>query len=91
MLAIRLKRMGAKKKPFYRVVVSDSRKTPKARFIESLGYYNPCTEPPDVNIDSEKAMEWVSKGAQLSNTVKSLLKTPVTAVPSDDAANTDAQ
>lgn len=91
MLAIRLKRMGAKKKPFYRVVVSDSRKTPKGRFIESLGHYNPCTEPPEVSIDREKAMEWVRKGAQVSDTVKSLLDAPAPEAKSDDAAASDSQ
>jgi small subunit ribosomal protein S16 len=91
MLAIRLKRMGAKKKPFYRVVVSDSRKTPKGRFIEALGHYNPCTEPPEVTIDREKAQEWVRKGAQVSDTVRSLLNEPVEAKKSDDAEASDSQ
>jgi len=91
MLAIRLKRMGAKKKPFYRVVVSDSRKTPKGRFIESIGHYNPCTEPPEVAIDREKALEWVRKGAQVSNTVQSLLDVPAREQKSEDAAASDSQ
>jgi small subunit ribosomal protein S16 len=91
MLAIRLKRMGKKKKPFYRVVVSDSRKTPKARFIESLGHYNPCTDPPEVTINREKALEWVRKGAQVSNTVQSLLNEPAEKQTSDDAAASDSQ
>lgn len=91
MLAIRLKRMGAKKKPFYRVVVSDSRETPKGRFIEAIGHYNPCTEPPEVSIDREKALEWVRKGAQVSNTVQSLLNAPAGKQTSDDAAASDSQ
>ena len=90
MLAIRLKRMGAKKKPFYRVVVSDSRKTPKGRFIESLGHYNPLTDPPEVAIDREKAMEWVRKGAQVSDTVQSLLDRPAQEKKSDDAATSES-
>jgi len=91
MLAIRLKRMGAKKRPFYRVVVSDSRNTPRGRFIESIGHYNPCTDPPEVTIDREKAMEWVRKGAQVSNTVQSLLNAPKDKQTSDDAASSDSQ
>ena len=91
MLAIRLKRMGAKKKPFYRVVVSDSRKTPTGRFIESLGHYNPCVEPPEVVIDREKALEWVRKGAKMSNTVQSLIEAPAPQKTVDDAATGEAQ
>lgn len=71
---IRLKRMGAKKKPFYRLVVADARAPRDGRFIEELGFYNPITEPPTVKIDEEKALFWLSRGAQPSDTVKSLLK-----------------
>ncbi|KPU43934.1 30S ribosomal protein S16 [Oxobacter pfennigii] len=71
---IRLRRMGAKKAPFYRVVVADSRFPRDGRFIEELGYYNPITEPATINIDGEKAKDWLKKGAQPSDTVKSLLK-----------------
>ena len=71
---IRLKRMGAKKAPFYRVVVSDSRYPRDGRFIEELGYYNPTTNPADIKIDVEKAQTWVKNGAQPTETVKSLLK-----------------
>ena len=71
---IRLKRMGAKKAPFYRVVVADSRSPRDGKFIEELGYYNPITEPAEVKIDAEKAKKWLSNGAQPSDTVKSLLK-----------------
>ena len=71
---IRLRRMGAKKAPFYRVVVADSRYPRDGRFIEEIGYYNPLTNPVDIKIDSEKANKWLSNGAQPTETVKSLLK-----------------
>ncbi|MGI6752265.1 MAG: 30S ribosomal protein S16 [Anaerovoracaceae bacterium] len=71
---IRLKRMGAKKKPFYRVIVADSRSPRDGKFIEELGYYNPLTDPVDVKIDEEKAKKWLSNGAQPTETVKSLFK-----------------
>jgi small subunit ribosomal protein S16 len=73
MLAIRLQRMGAKKRPFYRVVVSDSRKNPTARVVDTLGHYDPTATPPVVSIDAEKAAAWVRKGARMSNTVETLL------------------
>lgn len=71
---IRLRRMGAKKAPFYRVVVADSRSPRDGRFIEEIGYYNPITEPATINIDGEKAEKWLKDGAQPSDTVKNLLK-----------------
>jgi small subunit ribosomal protein S16 len=71
---IRLRRMGAKKAPFYRVIVADSRTPRDGRFIEEIGYYNPITEPADVKIDAEKAKEWMSNGAQPSDTVRRLFK-----------------
>ncbi len=71
---IRLKRMGAKKAPFYRVVVADSRYPRDGRFIEELGHYNPTTNPADIKIDIEKAQTWIKNGAQPTETVKSLLK-----------------
>lgn len=71
---IRLKRMGQKKAPFYRVVVADSRSPRDGRFIEEIGTYNPITEPAEVKIDSEKAKKWLSNGAQPSDTVRALLK-----------------
>ena len=71
---IRLKRMGAKKAPFYRVVVADSRSPRDGRFIEQIGYYNPLTDPADVKIDADKAKEWIKNGAQPTETVKALLK-----------------
>lgn len=70
---IRLKRMGAKKKPFYRIVVSDSRSPRDGRFIEELGYYNPRTNPVTFQVDDNKVQEWLSKGAKPSETVKRLL------------------
>lgn len=69
---IRLKRLGAKKAPFYRVVVADSRCPRDGRFIEEIGYYNPTTEPVTVKIDAEKAATWLNNGAQPSETVKRL-------------------
>ena len=69
---IRLRRMGAKKAPFYRVVVADSRSPRDGRFIEEIGYYNPLTEPATIKIDEEKAAKWVSNGAQPSDVVKKL-------------------
>lgn len=74
MVKIRLCRMGAKKAPFYRVVVADSRYPRDGRFIESIGYYNPMTEPATVQIDAEAAKKWIANGAQLTDTVKDLLK-----------------
>ncbi|MBR6594127.1 MAG: 30S ribosomal protein S16 [Clostridia bacterium] len=71
---IRLKRMGAKKAPFYRVVVADSRYPRDGRFIEEIGYYNPMKDPAEVVIDNEKAKKWIANGAQPTDTVKSLLK-----------------
>jgi small subunit ribosomal protein S16 len=74
MLKIRLRRAGSKHAPFYRVVVSDSQKTPSAATVEQIGYYNPTKNPAQVDIDKERVNFWVEKGAQLSSTVKSLLK-----------------
>lgn len=74
MVKIRLKRMGAKKAPFYRVVVADSRYPRDGRFIEELGTYNPLTDPATINIDKEKAAKWLSNGAQPTDTARALLK-----------------
>ena len=71
---IRLKRMGTKKAPFYRVVVADSHSPRDGKFIEEIGYYNPLTEPADIKIDVEKAKKWIDNGAQPTETVKVLLK-----------------
>ena len=71
---IRLRRMGAKKSPFYRIVVADSRYHRDGRFIEEIGYYNPLEEPAVVKVDVEKAQKWIANGAQPTDTVKDLLK-----------------
>lgn len=71
---IRLRRMGAKKSPFYRVVVADSRYPRDGRFIEEIGTYNPIKEPAEININNELAAKWLKNGAQPTDTVKSLLK-----------------
>ena len=69
---IRLMRMGAKKAPFYRIVVADARAPRDGRFIESIDYYDSTKQPVDVKIDAEKAVDWMTKGAQPTDTVKSL-------------------
>lgn len=74
MLKIRLRRMGAKKAPFYRIVVADSRAPRDGAFVEELGYYNPLTNPVVINIDAEKARTWIKNGAQPTDTVRGLLK-----------------
>ena len=71
---IRLKRIGAKKTPFYRVVVADERSPRDGKFIEEIGYYNPLTDPIEVKIDAEKATKWLNNGAQPTETVRTLLK-----------------
>ena len=71
---IRLKRIGAKKSPFYRVVVADARYPRDGRFIEEIGTYNPLVEPAEIKIDFEKADKWIKNGAQPTDTVKALLK-----------------
>ncbi len=74
MVKIRLRRMGAHKKPFYRIVVADSRAPRDGKFIEEIGYYDPMKEPAEIKIDEEKAKKWLSTGAQPTDTVKSLFK-----------------
>ena len=71
---IRLRRMGAKKAPFYRIVVADSRFPRDGRFIEEIGYYNPLENPSVVKVDADKTKEWIANGAQPTDTVKALLK-----------------
>ncbi|MBR5112724.1 MAG: 30S ribosomal protein S16 [Clostridia bacterium] len=71
---IRLRRMGAKKNPYYRIVVADSRYPRDGRFIEEIGTYNPLTSPSEVKVDAEKAKQWLGNGAQPTDTVKALLK-----------------
>lgn len=70
---IRLKRMGSKRKPFYRIVVADSRSPRDGRFIEEIGFYNPIVEPVQVKIDEESVLKWLSNGAQPSDTVRNIL------------------
>ena len=70
---IRMRRMGSKRKPFYRIVVADSRMPRDGRFIEEVGYYNPLTNPDEVKLEEDKIFEWLEKGAQPSDTVRSLL------------------
>ena len=74
MVKIRLRRMGAKKAPFYRIVVADSRYPRDGRFIEEIGTYNPLTYPSTVNVDADRAQEWIKKGAQPTDTVRGILK-----------------
>ena len=71
---IRLRRLGAKKAPFYRIVVADSRAPRDGRFIEEIGTYNPMTNPSTVTVDAEKAKKWIANGAQPTETVRDLLK-----------------
>ena len=71
---IRLRRMGAKKAPFYRIVVADSRFPRDGRFIEEIGYYDPTKNPSVIEVDAEKAKKWISNGAQPTDTVRGLLK-----------------
>ena len=74
MVKIRLKRMGMKKKPFYRIVVADERATRDGRFVDEIGYYNPVSNPVELKIDVEKAQTWMKNGAQPTDTVRALLK-----------------
>lgn len=74
MLKIRLRRMGAKKAPFYRIVVADSRAPRNGSFLEELGYYDPTKSPIELNVNNEKAAEWLKSGAQPTETVRTLLK-----------------
>ena len=74
MLKIRLRRMGAKKAPFYRIVVADSRSPRDGAFVEEIGYYNPSSDPAELKVDNEKAAQWIKNGAQPTDTVRGLLK-----------------
>lgn len=74
MLKIRLRRMGAKKAPFYRIVVADSRSPRDGAFVEEIGYYNPASDPAELKVDNEKAAQWIKNGAQPTDTVRGLLK-----------------
>ena len=71
---IRLRRMGAKKAPFYRVIVADEKSPRDGKFIDEIGYYNPLTNPAEIKIDAEKAQTWIKNGAQPTETVRSILK-----------------
>jgi small subunit ribosomal protein S16 len=79
MLRIRLRRMGNRNRPFYRVVVSDSRKTPTATAVEEVGHYDPRAQPPKINIDAERVGHWVKQGAKMSATVEKLVRQQSTA------------
>ena len=74
MLKIRLRRMGAKKAPFYRIIVAASRAPRDGAFLEELGYYNPLTDPAELKVNNERAMHWIKNGAQPTDTVRALLK-----------------
>ncbi len=74
MLKIRLRRMGAKKQPFYRIIVADSRAPRDGSFVEEIGYYNPLTDPAELKVDNARAQEWIKNGAQPTDTVRGLLK-----------------
>ena len=74
MLKIRLRRMGAKKAPVYRIVVADSRSPRDGAFVEEIGYYNPTSDPAELKVDNEKAAQWIKNGAQPTDTVRGLLK-----------------
>lgn len=74
MLKIRMRRMGSKKAPFYRIVVADSRAPRNGAFVEEIGYYNPISEPVELNVNNERAAYWFKNGAQPSDTVRALLK-----------------
>ncbi len=101
MLKIRLRRMGSTHSPFYRVVVSDSRRTPRASVLEEVGHYNPVADPVEIRIDGDRVEHWVAKGAQMSPTVKRLLRrqanpvvaaapAPVEAADAEPSATEDA-
>ena len=94
MLAIRLRRTGSKKRPFYRLVVTDSRRARESAFVEVLGYYNPRTTPETLKVDRERVQHWIGQGAQPSDTVRTLIArmpaqpagdAPVTAEPTAPA------
>jgi small subunit ribosomal protein S16 len=87
LLSIRLTRLGAKKRPFYRVIVAEKRSKRDGRFVEMLGYYDPCRNPADVKLDRERLDYWIQRGAQPTETVRSLMKNkPAPAVVSEASA-----
>jgi small subunit ribosomal protein S16 len=77
LLAIRLTRMGAKKKPFYRIVVTEKRSKRDGRFIENVGYYDPCSNPANIKLNNERVTYWIERGAQPTDTVRNILKSNV--------------
>ena len=91
MLVIRLRRAGSKKRPFFRVVVTDSRAARDSSFVEILGHYNPRTKPAIVDIQRERVDYWISKGAQPSDSVRTLLARHLTVKPAAPAAETTAK
>lgn len=88
---IRLKRMGSKKNPFYRIVVADSRKPRDGRFIEEIGYYNPLTDPKILRVDADKANAWIKNGAKPTDTVERLFKENAVHEATGNYDNTDVQ
>ena len=86
MLCIRMRRTGSKKRPFFRVVVTDSRAARDSSFVEILGHYNPRTKPAVVQVDTERVQYWLGKGAQASNSVRTLIKNHLTPAPAAPAA-----
>jgi len=87
MLAIRLRRSGSKKRPFFRVVVTDSRTARDSRFVEILGHYHPRSKPAVVDVDTERVRHWLGKGAQPSNSVRTLIARHLTPKPAPVAAS----
>ena len=81
MLKIRLRRMGARNRPYYRIVVSDGRQTARAQVLEELGHYDPIAEPPTIEIDRERAAHWIGRGARVSSTIQSFLARGETVPP----------
>ncbi len=89
MLSIRMRRVGSKKQPFYRVVVLDSAKATDGRFVEILGYYNPRTDPETIELDRERLAHWVKRGAQASDTVRTLIKRhPIAVAEAEEVTET---
>lgn len=86
MVVIRMRRAGSKKRPFFRIVVTDSRAARDSSFVEILGYYNPRTKPAIVKVDSERVGYWISKGAQPSDSVRTLIARHLTPAPAPAAA-----
>lgn len=86
MLAIRLTRMGAKKKPFYRIIVTEKRSKRDGRFLEAVGYYDPCSKPANIKLNSERVNYWIERGAQPTDTVRNILKSNVGAASPEASA-----